>query len=121
SVVRAPQANRLVRLVELTVRPEMGRRGHEAGRGGRADDFAVPGERGVQFDAHFQVDRTVQIDRDVPPGTWDVLRADDAPHRAAGIRNDLGEFPGTRATAHDGKRTAAELFESDGVFHANHL
>src|SRR5262249_41074645 len=117
-VVGAPQTNRLVCLVELTVRPVMGRGGDPTSRGGRADNLAVPGERGVQFNAHFQVDHIVPVERDVPAGSRDLLRADDAPYQAAGIRNDFREFVAGRATADNRKRTAGELFESDGVFHA---
>src|SRR5262249_5019848 len=50
-----------------------------------------------------------------------LLRADDAPHRSAGVGNDLGKFLGAGVTANDRKRTAAELFESDVMFHTNDL
>jgi hypothetical protein len=49
-------------------------------------------EGSIEFDAHFQVDLTVPVDRDVPARTRDLLRAADAPHKAAGLRDDLGEL-----------------------------
>src|SRR5262249_45958638 len=72
-------------------------------------------------DPHFQVNLAVPVERDVPTRTLDLLRADDAPHGAAGVGHDFGKFLRTRPTAHNRKRTTAELFESDIVFHANHL
>jgi hypothetical protein len=56
----------------------------------------------------------------VPARTGDVLGADDTPHRAAGVGDDLGQFLQARPTAYHGERTTAELFHSDVIFHANH-
>ena len=96
----------------------MGRRGNGAGWGRRDDHLAVPGERAVQLDAHLKVDLTVQVHRDMPTCPRDLLRADDTPHCSTGVRNDLGRDPVPPRTAHHRKRTTAELFESDVVFHA---
>src|SRR5438876_10268935 len=85
AATRAPLADRLMRLGEPAVGTEVRRRGDRAGGGGGADDFAVSGERAVQFDAHFQVDHIVPVERDVPPRTRDLLRADDPPYRATGV------------------------------------
>src|SRR5439155_10428871 len=103
----APLANRLMGRVELTVGPVMGRGNNKTGRGDRADHFAVPGERGVQLDAHLEVDLPVQVDRDVPPGARDLLRADDGPDRTAGVRHDLREFVWSCAPADNRQRPAA--------------
>src|SRR5262245_8798200 len=119
TVVLAPAVDRLMGLAEEAIGPVMGRGGHETRRGYRGDDFAVPGERPVQLDAHFQVDLVIQVDRDVPASPRDLLRTKDIPDGAAGFRDDLREFPGGRATAHDRQRATDELFESDNVFHAN--
>ena len=81
---------------------------------------STPGEGSIPFDAHFQVDLVVPVQRNVPACTLYLLRAEDAPHRAAGLWNDVGQFLQTRTTAHDGKRTTAELFESDLVLHDSH-
>src|SRR5262249_47767371 len=69
----------------------------------------------------FQIDLTVPVERDVPPRTGDLLRADDAPDQTAGVRNDPGKLVRTRPPAHDGERATADLFESNVVFHANAL
>src|SRR5262245_59710708 len=106
-------------LVEPVVRTEMHRGGDQAGRRGRADNFAVPGKRTIQFDPDLQVDLVVQVES--PACTRDLLRGDDIPHLAARLGNDRGKFVQTRLTAHDGKRMAAELFESDLVLHMNRL
>jgi hypothetical protein len=68
----------------------------------------------------LHVDLIIPVERDVPACTRDLLGADDTSHQAAGLWNDLGEFLQSRPTAHDGKRTTAELFEPDIIFHANH-
>src|SRR5262249_48407590 len=120
-VVSAPPANRLMRLVELTVRAVMGRGGDRARWRGRGDHVAVAGERGGQLDAYFQVDLIVPVDRDMPACTWNLLGADDTPHRAASFWYDPGQFLYGRATAHHGKRMPRVLFESYDVFHADHL
>src|SRR5262245_5618801 len=120
TLIRAPPADCLVRLAEPAVGAKVYRRGDRAGGRGRADNFAVPGERGIQFDAHFQVDHIIPVERDVPARPHDLLRADDAPYGAAGVGNDSGEFLQARPTAHDSEGTTAELLESDVVFHANH-
>jgi hypothetical protein len=121
TVIRAPLANCLMCLVETVEGTEVRRRGYSAGRGERADNFAVPGERSFQFDANFQVDLTVPVDRDVSTCTRDLLRADVTPNQTASVWYDLGEFLRTRPAAHDGKGVTAKLFEPDVVFHANHL
>jgi hypothetical protein len=99
----------------------MGRCGDRAGWGGRADNFAMPAEWRLQLHAHFKVDLTVQVDRDMTTCPWDLLCPYDAPYRAAGLRNDLREFLWLRATANNRKRTTADLFKSDLVLHENHL
>jgi hypothetical protein len=96
------------------------RRDDRAGRGGRADDLAVPGEGSLDLDAHFQVDPIIPVESDVPARARDLPRADDAPHQAAGLRDDPGEFPRSRPSSHDGQGTTAELFEPDIISHANH-
>jgi len=63
----------------------------------------------------------IQVERDVPTCTRDVLRADNAPHRAARLRDDSGKFLQTRSTAHDGEGTTVDLFESNIVMHGNGL
>ena len=98
----APPADRVMRVVKLLVRPEMGRCGNEAWRSCRGDDFAVPAERVVEFDAHFQVDLAVPVDRHVPARTGHLLGAHDVPHGAAGIGDDLRELLGTRLAAYHG-------------------
>src|SRR5262245_58895710 len=55
----------------------------------------------------------------MPACPRDLLSADDTPHGSTGVRNDLREFLLSRAAAHNRERTTTELFESDGVFHAN--
>src|SRR5262249_55479807 len=107
-------------LVELTVRPVMGRCGNGTGWGSRADHLAVTRERGVQFDTYFKIDLTVPVNRDMSTCPWHLLGADDRPDGATGVWNDLREFRGTRATAHNRKWLTAVLFESDVVFHAGH-
>jgi hypothetical protein len=121
TMIGAPLANCLMCLVETVVGTEVRRRGYRAGRGERDGNLAVPGERSVQFDANFQVDLTVPVDRDVSACTRDLLRADDTPYQAASVWYDLGEVLRTRPATHDGKWVTAELFEPDCVFHANHL
>src|SRR6516162_1037248 len=81
----------------------------------------MPAERPVELDAHFQVDLTIQINRDMAPCASDLLRSNDVPNRAAGVRHDLGEFVCSGATADDRERATAELFKPDDVFHANSL
>jgi hypothetical protein len=110
-----------MRLVKQVVRPEMGRCGHEAWRGCRNDDFPIPGERPVEFDAHFQIDLTIQVDRKMAPCTRDLLRPDYIPNSTAGVRYDLREFMGSCATTYDRKPASAEPFEPYKVFHANTL
>jgi hypothetical protein len=96
----------------------MGRRGNRPRWGSGADNFAVPGEGSGQLDTDFKVDLIVQVNRDVPTRPRDLLGADDAPDRAASVRNDPGEFLRAGAAAHDGQRMSAVLLESDVVFHA---
>ncbi len=107
-----------MRLVELAVRPVMGRCGHGTGWGNRADNFAVPGEWGGEFDTYLKVDLMVPVNRDVPTCPCDLLGADDTPNRATGVWNDPGEFLHARAAAHNGQRMTVVLIESDVVFHA---
>ncbi len=66
--------------------------GDETYREGRADNFTVSPERGVHLDADFKVDLIIQIERNVPTGSFDLLRAKRIPYRSAGIRNDFGKF-----------------------------
>jgi hypothetical protein len=80
----------------------------------------VPGERGVQLDADFQIDHTVEVDCDVPARSRDLLRADDVPHGTASFRNDLREFVWFRAPADHRQRTAGELFDADDVIHVRY-
>src|SRR5262245_14187748 len=96
----------------------MGRRGHRAGWGGRADHFAVSGARLRNFDTDFKINLTVPVHRDMPTCSCDLLLADDGPHGAARLWYDTGQFPLARAPAHDGKRLTRVLFESDDVLHA---
>jgi hypothetical protein len=56
----------------------------------------------------------------MPTGPCDLLGTDDTPHRATSVWNDLGEFLQARASANNGKRMTALVFESNVIFHANH-
>src|SRR4051794_25439055 len=111
TVLRGPVADCLMCLVEEGVGAEVRRGDHRAGRCGRTDDLAVAVEGGFELDADFQVDLLVPVERDVPARTRELLRADDAPHEAAGLWDDPGEFLNTRPTTHDGERTTVELFK----------
>jgi hypothetical protein len=99
----------------------MGRCGDRAGGARRADNFTLPTEWRLQLYTHFKVDLTVQVDRNMTTCPRDLLCPDDAPYRAAGRRNDLREFLWSRATAYNRKRTTADMFESNIVFHGQHL
>jgi hypothetical protein len=81
----------------------------------------MPGERPVELDAHFQVDLIIQVNRNMAACTRDLLRANNIPNSAAGVRHHLQELMGSCATAYDGKRASAVLFEPDFVFHEHHL
>ena len=109
-----------MRFVKSAVRPILGRRRHGTGGGSRTDHFVMAGERGGKFDADFKVDFAVQVDRDMPARSLDLLGADDAPNLAARIGDDAGEFVSGRASANDGERETRVLFESDVVFHVDH-
>ncbi len=50
----------------------------------------MPSKRGVQFNAHFQVDLVIPIHGDVPAGAGNVLSADDIPDHAARVGHDRG-------------------------------
>jgi hypothetical protein len=99
----------------------MRRSGDRASRGSRADNFAVPAERGFQLHADFKVVLTVQVNGDMTTCPWNLQRPDDGPYRASSLRNDPREFLRSRATAHHRKQATADLFESDVVFHQPHL
>src|SRR5262249_49921155 len=117
AVIRAPLAYGLMGQVEAAIGTEVSRRGDRACGRGRADHFAVPGERCFELDAHFQVDLTVPVERHVPARSRDLLRADDTPYQAAGLGHDPGEFLRAGPTAHDGKGLTAALLEADLVCH----
>src|SRR5262245_4985865 len=57
----------------------------------------------------------------MPTCTSDLLRTDDAPHRSARVWNNLGQLLSLGTTMHNRKRVAAELFDSNVVFHPNDL
>jgi hypothetical protein len=120
-MLRAPPPDCLVRLGELVVRAELYRRGDRPAGSGRTGDFIAPHEWGVQFNPHFHVEHIIPVERDMPACTRDLLRADNVPYPAAGVGDNLGEFLQARPTPHHGEGTTADLFESDDVFHANHL
>jgi hypothetical protein len=81
----------------------------------------MPGERPVELDAHFRVDLTIQVDRNMAACTRDLLRTNYLPNRTAGVRYDLREFMGSCPTTYDRKRASAEPFEPYNVLHANAL
>src|SRR5262249_20177777 len=85
SVRGAPCADRLIRLVKQLVRPEMSCRSHQAWRRCREADLAMSGERPIELDAHFQVDLTVQVNRNMAACTRDLLCANDIPNGATGF------------------------------------
>src|SRR5262249_41533322 len=91
-VVAAPPPNRLMRLVELTVRPVMGRCGNGAGWGGRADHYAVTREWGSQFDTYFKVDPAGPVHRDMPTCPWPLQGARAPTHGASGVGSGPGEL-----------------------------
>ena len=74
-----------------------------------------------RFDAHFQVDLAVQVDRNMPTGARDLLRTNYISNGTTGVRYDLRQFMWGCAAAHDCQRATAELFDLDDVFHGNTL
>src|SRR5262245_42817794 len=95
----------------------MSRCGDASGWSHRTAHFASPGEGSGHFDAHFQVDLTVPVNRNVPACALYPLSAMDIPHGATGRRNNFGEFWLARASAHHGEGLTGLLFESDFVCH----
>lgn len=117
SVIAAPLENRVVGLVEPAVGAEMRGEGDQASRRRGADDFAVPGKRSLQLDADFEVDLAIEIDRDMPAGPCDFLGPDDAPHKAAGLRHDLGKLSLACEPAHHCQWTTGTVFDLNVVWH----
>ena len=111
-----------MRLMQLLVRTVMYGTGNEACGRGRSGNFTVSGKRGVHLDARFKIDLTIQVERDVPAGSLDLLRAKHAPHETASSWYDLGKLRLTCPTAYHRKRaTDDDLFKLNVVFHAIHL
>lgn len=81
--------DRSMRVTQLIVGAEVGGRRDQSRRSLRCHDATVGGECSVDFHPTFNVDDTVVVDRHMPTGARDVVRADEVPHVAAGFWNYL--------------------------------
>ena len=103
-----------MRRAKAGIGPEVCRRCHEAGGCCRTNHFALPAERGLKFDADFDPDAAIPIDRDMPAGL-DLLGAHHLPDQATALRHQAREIGGLRLTPDDGERNAFELPDLDGM------
>lgn len=81
-------------------------------------NFTVSGKWGVHFDTNFQVDLAIQVKRNVPASSLDLLRAKRIPHGSAGTRYDFRKLIPSYSKAHNCKwSTVDDLFELNFVLH----
>src|SRR5271166_5257965 len=87
-MVLAPLAHSLVGVTQAVVRPPVCRGGNCSGRSARADHPIVPCEGLRYFNANLEIYLAVQVQRQVSSGAWNLRRAHEVPHFAAGPGND---------------------------------
>jgi len=115
----APILDGLMCVAEPVVWAKMRCRRHLAGRQGRADDLAVPPERGRHFRPDLQVElpvRVPSINGDVPT-TLHARRLEGIPHRSARFRYNSGKLVHTGAPANDRDRNGIRLLGCDDILH----
>ena len=113
AVVVAPATNGFVGGFECGIRAEVRGGRDVAGGGSGGDDLAVASERGLEFDADFEVDLAVEIDGYVSAGAGNLLIAQRLPDEAAGFGDDSWKL--AREAADDGDGAAGVMLEADLV------
>src|SRR4051812_39838493 len=92
AVIGAPFLDRGVGQVQAVIGTEMHRCSDRPRGCDRTDDLSMPGERTIYFDAYFQINHFVQVERHVPACPDHLLLANNVPDRAATLWNHPSEL-----------------------------